>query len=122
MRLALLVGCVATVCVAGWYGDPAAGLKADPELAQMLRGMALIKAAMVLAAVALLGWRFGHPISRRQAAVYLAGGWLAAGATMLIWQLTRIPAAGVAFDLAEFGFLLMAWRDWQDAPARVQPA
>lgn len=119
LRAALLVGCAATLLAAGWYGQPEAVLKADPELAQMLRGMALIKAAMVLAAIGLLAWRFGHPIGRRQATVYLVGAWLAAGGTMLIWQLTHIPAAAVLFHLGEFGFLLTAWRDWQDAPRPV---
>jgi hypothetical protein len=116
LRAALLLGCLAMLVAAGWYGQPDALLQADPQIAQMLRGMALIKAAMVLAAISLLAWRFGHPIGRRQAAVYLAGVWLAAGGSMLIWQLTLIPAAAIVFHLGEFAFLLMAWRDWQHVP------
>jgi hypothetical protein len=116
LRAVLLFGCAAMVVAGGWYGQPDALLQADPQLAQMLRGMALIKAAMVLAAISLLAWRFGHPIGRRQAVVYLAGVWLAAAGSMLIWQLTHIPAAAVMFHLGEFAFLLMAWRDWQHVP------
>ncbi len=120
LRTALLIGSVAMVVAAGWYGQPDLLLQADPQLALMLRGMALIKATMVLVALALLAWRFMHPIGRLQAAVYIGGAWLAAGGCMLIWQLTHIPAAAVAFHVGEFAFLLMAWRDWQDAPQRVK--
>lgn len=40
---------------------PESLLQADAELARLLRGMALIKAAIVVAALAALLWRFGQP-------------------------------------------------------------
>lgn len=111
LRALLLCGCLATVAMAAWIGRPEAYLAADADLARLLRGMALIKGFLALAAVAVLLWRFGHPLSQRMAAAYLVGAWLAAGASMLVWQLTFIPLAALVFHIGEITMLLTAWRD-----------
>jgi hypothetical protein len=111
LRALLCAGCLAAVAAAAWLGQPAATLQADPELARLLRGMALIKAALVLAAVALLLWRFGRPLRRPAAIAYLAGAWLAAGASMLVWQLSFIPLAAPVFHAGELTLLVTAWRE-----------
>ncbi len=111
LRTLLLAGCMASMAIALWLGPPPASVQADPELARLLRGMALIKGGIVLAAVCALMWRFGRPAPQRLAAAYLAGTWLAAGASMLIWQLTLIPWAALAFHAGELTLLVAAWRD-----------
>jgi hypothetical protein len=83
--------------------------------------MAIVKGAIVLAGISLLYWRFSRPVSSAMAGVYLAAAWLAAGASVLIWQLTLIPLAAVAFHLALLAFLLAAWRDGK-LPARLPVA
>jgi hypothetical protein len=119
LRVALLAGCAASVAAAAWLGRPDALLAADPELARLLRGMALIKAFMVAAALALLLWRFGRPIASEKAAAYMAGTWLAAAGSMLIWQLTQIPTAAIGFHVGEIAFLILAWRDWSSSAVRL---
>lgn len=111
LRALLLLGCIGAAAVAFSVGRPEAYLAADAALARLLRGMALIKAALVLATVGALLWRFGHPITRRTAAVYVGGAWMAAGATVLVWQLTLLPLAAALFHAGEIGVLLAAWRD-----------
>jgi hypothetical protein len=111
LRVALVLGCGVAVALAFWIGTPAPYLESDIELARLLRGMAVIKAFIVLAGVGLLLWRFGRPVSRHMAGVYLAGAWLAAGASMLIWQLTLIPLAALTFHAGELALLVAAWRD-----------
>ena len=111
LRLLLIAGGLAAVAAVAWLGQPAAQLRADPELAHLLRGMAALKAAIVLAAFGVLHWRFGRPIAQRTALAYLGAAWLMAGASMLVWQLTLIPVAAVAFHVGEFTLLLAAWRD-----------
>lgn len=118
LRAALLLGCLAAVTLAAWVGNPAAHLQSDLELAQLLRGMAIIKAGIVIAAAGLLLWRFRRPVPVLLAWVYLLGGWLIAGASMMIWQLTLIPLAALAFHVGELAMLVAAWRDW-DRPSRV---
>ncbi|MFN7552361.1 MAG: hypothetical protein ACK59M_06655 [Pseudomonadota bacterium] len=110
-RLALFAGCAAAALVGLALGDPAPRMAADPEIAVLLRGMATIKAALVLAAIALIAWRLGRPESSRFATVYIVGAAVMAGTTALIWQLTALPAAAVAFHAAEITLLVAAWRD-----------
>jgi hypothetical protein len=111
LRSLLLSGCIASVAMAAWLGEPAALMRSDAELAQLLRGMAAIKGLIVLAAVGALLWRFGQPAPRRIAIAYLLGAWLIAGATMLVWQLSLVPLAALAFHAGEFTLLIAAWRD-----------
>lgn len=109
---ALLLAGVAVAALAGWVlGDPAPRLAADPELATLLRGMAGIKALLLLGAVALLAWRLGKPVAAPFVAIYLGGAAAMAFATALIWQLTALPLAAVVFHAAEIGVLVAAWRD-----------
>ncbi len=107
----LLGGCVLAVIAAAAVGRPEPLLQADPELAHLLRGMALIKAAIVVATLAALLWRFGQPLSNGLTGAYLLGAWAAAGASMLIWQLEFLPTAAVTFHLGELALLVAAWRD-----------
>jgi hypothetical protein len=111
LRALLLAGCLAAVAFAAAIGRPGPALAADFELARLLRGMAIIKGCLAGAAVAVLLWRFGQPLSRRMAGAYLIGAWLAAGAAMLVWQLTLIPLAALAFHAGEITMLVTAWRD-----------
>lgn len=129
LRALLLLGCTASVVAASTLGDPSLSLRADPQLAVLLRGMAVLKALMVLAGLGVLGWRFGHPIARVTAALYLGGAWLVAGATALIWQLTALPLAALVFHVAGFGLLWVAFADRKSGngviasrPAGLEPA
>jgi len=118
-RVLVLAGCACAVAMAAWLGDPAQRLAADPELARLLRGMALIKGLLALGAVSLVTWRFGRPVAPGVAVVYVVGCWWLAAAAMLVWQLTVIPFAALGFHAAEISMLVVAWREhrWR-TPAR----
>ena len=62
----------------------------DPELATLLRFMAVVKAAMALGAAALVGWRMGWPVGPAAALGYIAGASSMAAGAGLIWQLGHI--------------------------------
>ncbi len=120
LRIALVVGCLIAVSLVAvaTTGSPGGSYLSDPELAFLLRGMAAIKAGLVLVAVALSIWRFAHPIDPRVAGIYLLATWLSAAAAMSIWQLTMIPMAAILFHVGELSFLVNAWFD-RDAPVRL---
>ncbi|MGQ0619248.1 MAG: hypothetical protein ACT4QA_04900 [Panacagrimonas sp.] len=122
LRSALLLGCLCSLLLTTLLVDPAPERLADPGLATLLRGMAMIKAGMVLIALGVLWWRFGKPIPSATAAVYLAGTWLATAATVLIWNLSDIALAAGAFHLGEIAVLLVAWRDGLAIRSRRRPA
>jgi hypothetical protein len=111
LRSLLVLGCLLSAIAAASLADSASLVRADPQLALLLRGMALIKGTVVLAACALLFWRFGHPVRRRTAAAYIFGTGLLSGASMLIWQLSYIPFAALVFHAAACWVLIAAWRD-----------
>ena len=111
LRLFLLAGLVAAMAVAATVANPSAYSAAEPELALLLRGMAVIKAGIALVALALSFWRFGQPVSTSAALGYALGVWALGGATVLIWFLSVIPAAALLFHLGVFGLLALAWRE-----------
>jgi hypothetical protein len=97
--------------IAAWLGDPAAYLHADPALARLLRGMALIKSMIAIAVVGAVFWRLAWPVSRTAGAAYLVCSWALAGSTMLIWQLSYIVTAALLFHAAALSLLLVSWRE-----------
>lgn len=111
LRFNLLIGCATAAALALWLGVPTPLIVADPEAARMLRGMAAIKAVLVLITTALLHWRLARPLSSPLASLYLLGTWLIAGASVMIWQLAEIPTSAFAFHLGAFMLLVTAWRD-----------
>ena len=121
-RTLLVGGCLVAVVWAGTVGDPEPRAALDPALARMLRGMALVKAALTLAVLGLLFWRLGHPLSSRAAAVYLVGTWGMAAASALIWQLSMLPLAAAAFHAGMIALLVAAWRDDGALPGAFRDA
>ena len=80
-------------------------------MGRLLQGMTLIKAAIALAAVALLLWRFGWPVGQPAALAYVIAAALMAGSSMLTWQLSNIALAATLFHLGALMLLLLGWRD-----------
>ena len=76
-----------------------------------MRGMAMIKALIIVIAAAVLWWRFARPVPALFAVGYLLGAWFMVAATALIWQLSTIGAAAIVFHTGELSLLLLAWRD-----------
>ena len=108
MKWTLAIGALAIA--AATFSVPAQSF-ADAELVMLMRGMAVIKALLLLGALAVLWWRFGQPYSRGVALAYSSGLWMAVAATVMIWQLVQIPAAAVLFHAGELIMLVTAWRD-----------
>lgn len=120
-RLWLLVGCIGAVAVALQSVDLAAPARFEPGLATLLRGMAAIKTLMVVAAIALLAWRFGRPVAKRIACAYVIGASFVTGATTMIWQLSAIVPASAVFHAGLLMLLVAAWRDEAPLGPRVIP-
>jgi hypothetical protein len=111
LRSGLILGCANAIGIAAWLGDPSGYLHADPALARLLRGMALIKGMIAIAAVGAVFWRLAWPVSKIGAATYLISSWAIAGSAMLIWQLSYIVPAALLFHAAALSLLLVSWRE-----------
>jgi hypothetical protein len=111
LRCALVGGAICAVGLAAGFGDPIAHLRADPDLSHLLRGMAVIKAALAVLAIAVLSWRFARPIPPATAVAYVIGAWLMAAASMIVWRLSFIGVGALAFHTGELTLLIVAWRE-----------
>lgn len=109
LRMALGIGAAVAVFAGSLVGDPAAALRADPALGHLLRGMAVIKGALALGAIAALWWRFGRPIEVGLARAYSWSAWFMAGAAMVVWQLAHVGVGALAFHGGELTLLTLAW-------------
>jgi hypothetical protein len=96
-RLLLLLTVPAAVALAAWLGEPRPAILADPDLAFVLRGMALIKAAIAAAVFALVWWRAGRPASTARFFGYLTCTTLLATAAILVWKLAVVAATSIVF-------------------------
>ena len=100
---------VAGLVLGRWTGDPT--LRWDPQLVVLLRFMAAVKFAGVLAASALSLWRARTPVSAGVAVAAVAALASMALAPGLIWFTAHVATAAALFHAGLLTFLVMAWRD-----------
>ncbi len=116
--------CVLTVIGAALAGlvlgrwSAAAGAAWDPQLVALLRFMAAIKFAGVIAASALVLWRARTPFPNRAAFASVAALASMALAPGLIGSLAHIALAAALFHAGLLTLLVLAWRD-DRMPARA---
>ncbi len=110
-RLGFLAACAlaggAVFLLAGHGG----ARSADPDLATLLKGMAIIKTAILSVAGAAIWWRLGSPIGTGLAAGYSLSAALAVAGAALVWTLTGLAFAPFLFDGGLLAFLVLALRD-----------
>lgn len=98
-----------TGVIAGHLSAP--GANADADLTLLMRFMALMKAAIVLAAAGLVAWRFGFELPSRLAAGYIAAVGLMALSPGLIWSQSSLTLASAFFHSGLLFGLVLAARD-----------
>ena len=108
---ATVLACVLAGLVASAVAQPTPHLVADTELTWLLRGMGLIKASLIAAALGVLAVRLRWPLPGALAWGYGACMALLTASTVLIWQLSWIPLAAAVFHIAGLVLLVLAWRD-----------
>lgn len=122
---AVVLATVLGALVAAAVAQPTPHLVADTELAWLLRGMGLVKASLLVAALGVLAVRLRWPLPGRLALGYAACMALLAASTVLIWQLSWIPLAAAVFHIAGLVLLVLAWRDgsglWAAQHQRARP-
>ena len=90
----------------------------DPELATLLRFMAVLKAAMALGAAALIAWRLGWPVRPATGLGYVAGVSSMAAGAGLIWQLGHVGTGALLVHGSLLALAGLAWLDragWDQA-------
>ena len=110
-RGGLIGSCLAAVLLGSLSGDPATLLSTDPDLARLLRGMALIKGVLALATLAIIWWRYSRPLSNGLSTVYLVGVTSMVFAAVTVWQLSHLAFASILFHAGIFMLLGAAYLD-----------
>lgn len=127
-RAALAAAVLLAVAVAHLSANGAASARAaaaDPELAWLLRSMALTKAAMAAAAV----WLADRLLLRVSLGPGLTAGLVAAAATMaaapvLMWHVAHVGAGALLFHAGMVLLLVLGWRPtetWLTERSRGRP-
>lgn len=102
----LLTGVAAGAWVAATPAPPV-----DPDLARLIRFMALVKAGLAANALAACHWRLARPARAWRAAAYVAGAPLMVVGVILLWSLCG-PGLGVlGFYLGLLAVLATAFTD-----------
>ena len=111
LRAVLLFGSLAVGLTVAALAHPSAFAEVEPQLTVLLQGMAFIKAGITLAALGLVYWRFGSPVSSGAAVGYIVGVCCFVAASVLIAMLTALTLAAVVFHVGLFGLLFLALRE-----------
>ena len=112
----LLAAAVVLGTVAGFYATPhttsaAAIADAGPDLVRLLRGMALLKVALVAGAAWFAGWRLRFPARPPLAALYVASLGIMAAGPGLIWSMAHVVLGAVLLHVSLATLLVLFWRD-----------
>ncbi len=110
-RAVLAATVVGGVAAAALLGRPNPAITADPELAFVLRGMAMIKLAIAALAIALVWWRAAAPAAASRFLAYTACTALLAAAATLVLELAVIAATSVVFHATLITLGLLALND-----------
>ena len=111
MRMAFLGACALAAAAATYFAGTGSVQAADPDLARLLKGMAIIKTVILLAAGAAIWWRLGLAIRPSFAAGYIIFGALGVAGAALVWNMAGLEFAPFLFDGGLLGFLILALRD-----------
>jgi hypothetical protein len=110
-RLGFLAACACAAGAVLLLAGRGGAQSIDPGLVQLLKGMAIIKTAILLGAGAAIWWRLGSPIGPGLAAGYILTSAIAVSGAALVWTLTGLALAPFLFDGGLLAFLILALRD-----------
>ncbi len=113
LRLMFVAVCASAAAAAIYFAGGSAQ-NADPDLAKLLKGMAIIKTGILLAVSAAIWWRLGFPIRLGFAAGYMLFGAIGVAGAALVWNMAGLALAPFLFDGGLLGFLILALRDDND--------
>ncbi len=110
-RTLLLSAVLVAVGLAALFGQPRPALLADPDLAVVLRGMGMIKAAIAAAALTLVWWRAGDAVSWRRFLAYVACCALLVASSVLVLKLAILIPTSIVFHATLLTLGLLALGD-----------
>jgi hypothetical protein len=123
LRMAFLGACALAAAAATYFAGTDSVQSADPDLARLLKGMAIIKMVILFAVGAAIWWRLGSPIRPSFSAGYIIFCAMGIAGAALVWNKAGLGLAPFLFDGGLLGFLVLALRDdgpWPRALTRAR--
>jgi hypothetical protein len=112
LRVALLASCLLAAAGVTFFASAAGGTpNIDPDLAKLVKAMAVIKSVILLSAGAAIWWRLASAVNPALAAGYIVLAAACTGGAALVWNMTGLTVAPFLFDGGLLGFLILALRD-----------
>jgi hypothetical protein len=106
-----LAGVVVGFSVTGTHEAAYAATAAGPDLTRLLRGMAMIKSMMALAAACAVLWRLAAPARIGKLAAYVAACAAMAAGPGLIWDMVHVGLGALLLHGGLACAVLLLWRD-----------
>ena len=110
-RAALCLLTAVAILGAGAASARSTGTLVDPDLARVIRFMALMKGGFALAAFAACLWRLARPAGPWRTPVYVVGPPLMAAGAIGLWSFQGLQVAAPALHLGLFAVLAAALTD-----------
>jgi hypothetical protein len=109
LTVVVLVSGLATAAFVA--ASPHAAVGADPALTRLLRAMAVIKAGMATAVIAVIVWRLGLAATPLALGAYALLSAAMASGPVLIWGMTDLVLGAVLLHAGLAAGAVMLWRD-----------
>ncbi|WP_375462426.1 hypothetical protein [uncultured Methylobacterium sp.] len=106
-----MIGTLLALAASGLVLAQAPAAAIDPDLARVLRCMAVIKGGFAAMALAACWWRLGRAASGWRRLAYVAGPPLMAGGAVALWSLHALGSAAIGLHLGLFGVIAAALTD-----------
>lgn len=107
----LLVVTASALALAAVLGPGTASSTVEPDLARLLRYMALLKGLFAVIALGFGYWRLARPAALWRKAVYVGGPSVMAGAALCLWQLQSASLAAAGLHIGLFALIAAALTD-----------
>lgn len=109
--LFMAAGLVAGFVMTGQFAAAEAARLSGEDLARLLRGMAAIKAAIILPAIAVILWRLGVPASSTLMTAYTLAASAMTFSIGLIWHLAHVGPGALLMHAGLIGTVILLFRD-----------
>ncbi len=109
--LLLVVGVAAAAGAAAAAQGPQVAAYADPDLARLLRAMAVLKGLIACGAVSAMLWRLGTAVPPPRLAAYAFAAAAMAAGPGLIWGMTHLGVGALLLHGGLLACVLLLWRD-----------
>ena len=116
-RTLLVLSTLAMLALAATLGSGAAASTVEPDLARLLRFMAVLKGVFAVVALVVCYWRLARPTAAWREIVFVGGPGLMAAGALCLWNIQSAGLATAGLHVGMFALLAAGLTDEAFIPA-----